>query len=103
MYNNPGGKIKALAKVVATIGILLSILSGMLAIGTAGRVSFNLGGSAGVITGGGAVYGIVIIVVGSLISWLSTLALYGFGELVENSALIRDELRRQPSSPGKPE
>lgn len=67
MFANVGGKIKAVAQVVTWIGIIGSVIGGIALIST----NFI----AGLLTAG----------VGSLLSWVSALALYGFGELVENS------------------
>lgn len=67
MFANAGGKIKAVAQVLTWIGIIGSVIGGISLIST----SFI----AGLLTAG----------IGSLLSWVSALALYGFGELVENS------------------
>lgn len=67
MFANVGGKIKAVAQVVTWIGIIGSVIGGIALIST----NFIVG----LLTAG----------VGSLLSWVSALALYGFGELVENS------------------
>lgn len=68
MFENVGGKIKAVATVMTWIGIAGSVISG---IATMVAVSF--------------IMGIVIAVVGSLCSWIGALVLFGFGEMVENS------------------
>lgn len=67
MFANAGGKIKAVAQVLTWIGIIGSVIGGI------ALISMNF--IAGLLTAG----------VGSLLSWVSALALYGFGELVENS------------------
>ncbi len=36
--------------------------------------------------------GLLVIVIGSILSWLGSLVLYGFGQLVDNSDIIRKQL-----------
>ena len=79
MFDNIGGKIKGLAKFVCWLGIILSFVFG-----------FILITSATVGSGYLIVAGIVLIVGGSILSWIGSFVLYGFGELVENSSdLVR--------------
>ncbi len=73
MYNNIGGKIKGLTKVIAVLGALAPIAIGL-------GLMFNDDDTF--------FLGLVIIVVGCLISWISSWLLYGFGDLIENTALI---------------
>ncbi|MGN0776854.1 MAG: hypothetical protein ACI4MM_09295 [Candidatus Ventricola sp.] len=68
MFTNIGTKIKTTAKVFAWVGIILSVLAGVALTMSAGFIG-----------------GIWVAIVGSLLSWVGSLALYGFGELVENS------------------
>ena len=72
MFENIGGKIKFVAQFFTWIGIMVSTIIGI-----------------GVITKssslGGVFLGLVIIVLGGFVSWLSALCLYGFGQLVENT------------------
>lgn len=77
MFNNIGGKIKALASLFTWIGIIISLVIGLL---------FIFADSHGV------VIGILIIVIGSLMSWISSWLLYGFGDLIENSSIIARKL-----------
>ena len=103
MFNNIGRKIKTLAKVLCWLGIIASVISGIAMVLTG--VAFN---SASVVRGysatvdaelGGAaavVGGIVMMVVGSLVSWIGSFCMYGFGQLVENSD-IRTRVALQQS------
>ena len=68
MYKGIGGKIKTLAGVITCIGILLSIVSGVV-----------------LMTKGYVLVGVLVMLVGFLFSWISTFILYGFGQMVENS------------------
>lgn len=90
MFTNPGGKIKSYAKVIFWIGVVLSVIVGVITIGTSFvTAAYGYGNSAGTIFGG-IIEGIIICAIGILISWISVLTLYGFGVMVENS----DELVR---------
>ena len=70
MFDNIGGKIKALAKVLTWIEIIVFVVWGI--------VWMSVGGNF-------AVLGLVVAVLGSLLAWVSSFLLYGFGQLVENS------------------
>lgn len=73
MFENIGSKIKSLASVLRWIGIGASILAGLIMFET----DDDLIG-----------WGFLTMIVGSLMTWFSSFLLYGFGELVENSAII---------------
>ena len=45
-------------------------------------------------TGAYLVVGILIFIVGSLVSWIGSFFTYGFGELVENSAKIAEKMEK---------
>lgn len=70
MFDNIGRKIKGLAKFVCWVGIICSIISGIMMATT---------GGAGVLAG------IMTIIIGGLCSWVGSFVLYGFGEIVQNS------------------
>lgn len=90
MFTNPGGKIKSYAKVLFWIGVVISVLIGVFVIGSSFTVAaYSYNGSFGTILGG-IIFGLFIVAIGILISWISVLVLYAFGVLVENS----DELVR---------
>ena len=71
MFDSIGKKIKSLAKIISYVGIILSIYFG---------VNLLLHDRKDL--------GIFVLVFGSLASWLNSFVLYGFGELVDNSAII---------------
>lgn len=80
MYDEVGGKIKTLAKVIAWVGIIASVVVGIVTISTG--------------------VGILVLILGPLFSWLSTLVLYGFGQLIENTdILVHQIMFHQPNSP----
>lgn len=70
MFENIGGKIKGLAKIICWIGIIISVLFGI-----------RLMGQAGVV-------GIFYMAIGALLSWVGSFVLYGFGDLVESANII---------------
>ena len=72
MFNNIGRKIMTLAEVLCWLGILASILAALAFKNTS--------------------FAFIIVVGGVLLSWLSSFALYGFGELIENTSIIKDQL-----------
>ena len=69
MFENIDYKIKTFALVNTVVGISASILFGILC--------FLLGTFLGVVCG------LIIMIGGSLLSWASSFALYGFGRLIE--------------------
>ena len=77
MFNNIGGKIKAVASICARVGIILSCLIGFI------FLFFD------------ALIGILIAGIGSLCSWISSFLLYGFGELIYTHHQILEILRTQ--------
>lgn len=103
MFNNIGRKIKTLAKILCWLGIIASVLFGIIMVvigvtvsrpsplqGYVDPIGFYLGGTPGIVGG------IVIMVVGSLTSWSGSFCMYGFGQLIENSD-IRTRVALQQS------
>ena len=86
MFSNIGGKIKKLAKAVCWIGIIFSCIAGI-------GVSVGLGSNALV----GALVGLLVAIIGSLLSWIGSFFMYGFGELVENSKIMAETLKLSDS------
>ena len=89
MWSNIGNKIKVLAKVICWIGIVLSVIAGIAVLAGTSTVQ-AYGYTYG--TGGGVLTGILVIVLGALGSWIGSLTLYGFGELVDRAMSIDDKL-----------
>lgn len=89
MFSNIGRKIKVTAKVLCWIGIICSVLAGvgMVAGGMAGM--WNLRYS--VVT---VLCGVGTALLGSLLSWVGSFLMIGFGELVENTAEIAANTRK---------
>lgn len=81
MFNNIGKKIQTVAKVIAYIGIALSLLIG---------VAFVI---YGIKENEKYFYdGIALLIVGPLTSWLSSLTMFGFGKLIEDTEAIRKDV-----------
>ncbi len=79
MFDNIGGKIKTLAAVTCGLGIAASII-GAIAL-WAQSSPYNSTTSAGVL----------VLVLGSLASWIGSFFTYGFGELIENTTKIHED------------
>ena len=85
MFENIGSKIKTVAKVVCWIGIIASIISGIVLIAQDEDTAF---------------LGFLVIVLGSVGSWVGSFITYGFGQLVENSdILVKQGNRNYPNAP----
>jgi len=78
MFDNVGGKIKSLAKVFCWLGIFVSIIVGI------AMILISMNSYNGEIF---SLIGVVIIILGSILSWIGSLLIYGFGELVQNSCI----------------
>lgn len=76
MFRNIGAKIKGIAQFITWIGIIPTI------------VLFCILASSG--EGRFVAIGFVILIIGVIISWLSSILLYAFGHLVENSDTIAE-------------
>lgn len=74
MFQNIGRKIKLVVKFFCWVGIIASIILGIVIMN--GRSEF-----AGIM-------GAVVAIVGSLFSWLGSILIYGFGQLIENSDIL---------------
>lgn len=85
MFDNIGSKIKTVAKVVCWIGIIASIISGIVLIAQDEDTAF---------------LGFMVMVLGSLSSWVGSFLTYGFGQLIENSdILVKQGNKNHPNAP----
>lgn len=83
MFDNIGGKIKILAQVICWLGIIGSIISGLITMITDEDMILT---------------GLLIAVIGSLLSWIGSFTTYGFGQLIENSdALVAQNMHPRES------
>lgn len=83
MYENIGGKIKKLSKAIAVIGIIIAVIAGFWYIADYDEI----------------LQGVFIIVSGGLAAWISSLLIYGFGELIEKVSLIEQNNRYDKALP----
>lgn len=81
MFDNIGGKIKALAKVVCWLGIICAALTGLGLIVS----GLSAGGTDSVLS---ILKGVGTIIIGALMSWIGAFITYGFGEVVEYTGKI---------------
>lgn len=80
-YNNIGGKIQGLAKIIFIIGAIFSVIGGI------GMIGAFDGEALGFLTA------IVVIIVGAIGSWIGSWMLYGFGELIVKTTEIAENTR----------
>lgn len=82
MYKNSGAKVKGLATTLTTLMMIGCIIAGVVVMASGYR-------------GSGTIPGLLIIVVGCIVAWLSGLMMAAFGELVENTYHIRKMLEEK--------
>ena len=80
MFDNVGGKIKVVAKVSCYVGIVLSLFG---CLGNIVTAIENYNPTS-------AIFWLIGFVLFPILSWLSSLLLYGIGQLVENSDTLVD-------------
>jgi len=97
MFNNIGEKIKGLAKTICWIGIIFGIIIGFVIMSGASAISSGLSdfGVDSEIGAGGFLAGLIVMGIIGLISWLGSLVLYGFGELISLNQDIADDTNVQ--------
>ena len=79
MYSNIGGKIKGVAMAIAVIGALSSIVAGVMMIDEGNGYHGN-----STLVG----LGWFFIIGGPILSWIGSMTLYGFGELIDKTQEI---------------
>ena len=84
MFYDIGKKIQTVARVITYIGIALSIIAGLILFGFACNNPEKLKGLFFLAP--------VAVVVGGLSAWLSSICLYGFGKLIEDTEEIRNNM-----------
>ena len=87
-YGNIGGKIKGAAFLVAVLGIIGSVICGVM-------IWLGFGSSIGGYGNNGVTIfftGLIWAVVGSLISYIGSWLLYAFGTMVENLQILADSV-----------
>ncbi len=74
MFDNIGGKIKGVAQFITWVGIILTIILFFI---------LTISGEDELIA-----LSFIILIVGCVGSWLSSIIMYGFGQLIENSDIL---------------
>ncbi len=91
MFQNIGKKIKTLAKVLCWIGIIGSIIGGVImVISGAAILDYDTASGAAAIMSG-----VLTAVLGALFSWIGSFMMLGFGEIVEKVNEIAENTRPQ--------
>ena len=99
MFNNIGHKIQVLAKVLCWIGIICWVITGLALMAGGSSMTYRLNGEfVRANSGAGVVAGILTIIVGVLVSWIGSLVLYAFGQLVEDTPAIRENTEAEEES-----
>lgn len=83
MFENIGKKFKVVATIIAWLGIIGSLLLGFVIL---------LSDESTILLG------FLVIIIGSLSSWLGSFFMYGFGELIDNSKEIKEKLNYNSTS-----
>ena len=79
MFDNIGNKLKTTAKALTVCGVLASIVHGIIMMVT--TETFE------------SIYlGLLICIIGSLLSWVSSFVLYGIGQLIVNTDILVNKL-----------
>ena len=85
MFKNPGKSLKTYGKIVFIIFVIAAIAGGISMFAAAGNMGrYSSGAAFGMVIGG-----IVVIAVGIFLAYLLSIFVIAFGELVENSTIIR--------------
>ena len=69
-YENIGNKIKGLAQMAFVVGAIAAVITGIALMATDEDL---------------ILYGLLVLIVGPIIAWVSSWLLYGFGQLIENT------------------
>ena len=87
MYKNIGLKIKSLAMGIAIFMAILDFLYGIILIAESqGDIVWVL-------------VGVLVMLIGPVITWISSWMLYGFGELIDKAAAIERNTRKDDTAP----
>ena len=101
MFKNIGRKIKGVAKIACWIGILFSVIEGIIILGMSSDFLFNSffaglprelkNQLVSLYNRNGDVFvfmvAVLVVALGVMLSWIGSFTAYGFGELVENSCI----------------
>lgn len=83
MFDNIGKKIKSLASILCWVGIIAYVIAAIIMIAI-GVDEYEDGLTA---------FGVILLFVGPLMSWISSFFMYGFGELIDKACDIERNTR----------
>ena len=83
MFDNIGKKIKSLASILCWVGIIAYVIAAIIMIAI-GVDEYEDGLTA---------FGVILLFVGPLMSWISSFFMYGFGELIDKACDIEKNTR----------
>jgi len=86
MFEHSGAKLKVWAKIIAWVGIIASVITGIVVISGGAVMRYYMSDNLLVWPG------ILIMVVGSLASWIGSLFIYTFGDIAEQTEAMRKKL-----------
>lgn len=86
LFDEIGKKIKSLAKVVFVLEVIASVILGLVLISVGSHMRYDGEGMT--------IFGLVLLLLGWLIAWVSSFFVYGFGELIDKTS----EIARNTSS-----
>ena len=89
MFNNPGKKLKSLAKVIFWLSIIIYTLAAVGAYLNEVEINSASGSTIGLI-----IVAVLWVLIGLLIGWLSSILVYAFGELIEDVHSMRKKISR---------
>ena len=99
MFKNPGGSLRTYGKVVFFIFAIAAVIGGIMMFAGAGNVGRYRGGASLAMVLGG----IVLIAAGIFVAYLLSIFVIAFGELVENSTMIRRMMENGNTIPNVPQ
>lgn len=82
MFDNIGKKIKSLASILCWVGIIAYVIAAIIMIAI-GVDEYD----------GLTAFGVILLFVGPLMSWISSFFMYGFGELIDKACDIERNTR----------
>ena len=83
MYGNIGGKIKGLAKAFFIVEAIVAVIAGIALMASDENLIF---------------FGVLSLILGPVVAWVSSWLLYGFGELIDNTRDIERNTRSNERS-----
>ena len=83
MFDNIGKKIKSLASILCWVGIIAYVIAAII------MIAIGVDEYEDVLTA----FGVILLFVGPLMSWISSFFMYGFGELIDKACDIERNTR----------